>query len=247
MSAQFLATSSQILRNSSPPVVNVPFTIGMWVRPTLVDSNFHNIHGLYNSGTAMVANLYIDNVNNFIYEFNDGAGAAGPLTVAAAVANTGYFFLIRAITTTNRRVSVLSDKGVVTNVQSTTSVTLPAINRETFGAYDGSGGPTDWFTGQVAEFWKTNTDIQADGAQLQDATLRQLAYGGPFSVPHIGASIIEYRSFRKTPTYDELPEVYYGAKGIQTWANTNTVTTGEHTPLPYWFVRPGQNKRILVI
>lgn len=111
------------------------------------------------------------------------------------------------------------------------------------------GGGTQPFTGRLAEFWCTNTDIQADNAQLQDWMARQLAYGGPFSVPHIVKDIVEYRSLRVFPESrgDRGTEVYHGKFGRQTWANTNGVTTGPHPPLPYWYVKPGQTQRQLVI
>jgi hypothetical protein len=104
--------------------------------------------------------------------------------------------------------------------------------------------PCDAF---ISEFWYTNTDIQPDGAQLNDDLLRQLAYGGPFSVPHVAANLIEYRSFRKVIESDQDEAVgdgvYWGGAGRQVWTNTNGVTRGPHPPLPGWYAKP--NRTIL--
>lgn len=112
-----------------------------------------------------------------------------------------------------------------------------------------SATPTEFFDGRMAEIWYTNTDIQADGLQLQDALLRQLAYGGPFSVPHIAKDIVEYRSLRVHPDSrgDQPSEVYHGKFGRQIWTNANGVTAGPHPPLPYWYVKPGQTRRPLIV
>ena len=102
---------------------------------------------------------------------------------------------------------------------------------------------------RVGELWYTNTDIQPDGAQLDDNLLRQLAYGGPFSVPCCAKDIIEYRSFRKVieSNQDEAvgDEVYWGGAGRQVWTNTNGVTRGPHPPLPGWYRKPADS-RIMV-
>lgn len=136
--------------------------------------------------------------------------------------------------------------GVITHGQNITSVT-PTANRMAVGALDGSS-PTSFWDGGVSELWYTNTDIQADGLQLINDTVWKLAYGGPFSIPHIGASVIEYRSLRKHPSSDgDDPNEIFSSAGQQIWSNVGVATIGQHPPLPYWYVRPGQVIRNLVI
>lgn len=98
----------------------------------------------------------------------------------------------------------------------------------------------------IAEFWCTNTDIQADGGQLDNTFLSQLAFGGPFSVPHVASAVVEYRSFRVHPSLND-PYETYSDYGGQTWTNNGAATTGPHPPLPYWYVKPGQNNKVLTI
>ena len=55
----------------------------------------------------------------------------------------------------------------------------------------------------VAEFWWAQMDVQPGGGQLDDALFRQLAFKGPFSVPHLAPYISEYHSFRQRGTPDQ--------------------------------------------
>lgn len=87
--------------------------------------------------------------------------------------------------------------------------------------------------------WYTNTDIQADGEQLQDSTLRQLAFGGPFSLPHIARDIIAYRSFEDClDSSQDRPGSVYHRGARQVWTNTNGVTLGPHPPAAIWYDKP---------
>lgn len=241
MSAQFLAASSQSLSVATPPITAYPFTVGAWIRPTTTGA----IRTIWTAGlnTTNYYALFQWNTNQWNCQ-SSAAGVDADCLGGTVTANSWQFVIGRWISATNRRLSVINVAGTAAFAQNTTNQTN-TISSEFIGV--DISGATSFFSGNIAEFWKTNTDIQADGAQLQDATLRQLAYGGPLSIPHIAADVVEYRSFRKSPTFDELPEIYYGAKGIQAWTNTNAVIVGEHPPLPYSFVRPGQNKRILMI
>ena len=87
--------------------------------------------------------------------------------------------------------------------------------------------------------WVTNTDIQADGAQLQNSTLRQLAMNGPYSLPHIAKDIIEYRGFRSRldSSQDISEEVFYrGTKPA--WSNLGGVKLGPHPPAADLWIPP---------
>lgn len=235
MAASFLAASSQRLLNSTPPVTNYPFTVGMWVYPTTTGA----VRSFWSLGdTAGTANFWrLSQTATNVWQFTAQPNSADAGTVTA---NRWAFLVARGINATNRRVSALQYNGVVAHGQNTTNTTPAGIDVMAIGATIVSV-QTHFFSGLIGEFWYTNTDIQADGAQLQDATLRQLAYGGPSSLPHIAKDIIEYRSFWSalSSDQDKPEEVYWGAAGRQTWVNVNGVTRGPHCPLPMNYRRPG--------
>lgn len=236
-------SGTQQLKNTSPAVTDYPITVGCWVRPAAAGNVFRSIWQLSKSA---------DPSDRFaLYQWTGSVWAALVTVASTDTACTGgtvtatswHYVVARFISATNRRIDVLNANGSTAHAQDTTSV-APASQAElNIGADTNTQDP---FSGLIAELWYANADIQVDGAALSDATLRGLAYGGPFSIPGIAANIMEYRSFRKQPNMDELGEVYYGGK-VQTWAPTGTPTIGFHAPLPYWYVKPGQNERVLMI
>lgn len=246
MSASFLLASSQYLLNSAPPVTVAPFSVGFWCRPTVVTGAAKVVWGLFSSTSGV--NYFDLFLGPAAWTMEAGDGTDQQVTAGNAVANNWHYIVLRYISATNRRICVLTTLGIVTHGQSTTSCLPTTIDREILGAGDVSGTPATFMSGQIAEFWKTNTDIQADGLALQDATVRQIAYGGPFSIPHLRKDLVEYHSFRKTLSSDQFD----GDNDIppilgETLTNNGGVTLAEHPPLPYWHVRPGQNKRVLII
>jgi hypothetical protein len=118
--------------------------------------------------------------------------------------------------------------------------TPASLIKWTVGALNNNGTPEAFLDGLVGEFWTTNTDISADAGQLPDWLVQQLAYGGPFSVPHIAKDIVDYRSFRSglASDQDRVGEGYPGRFGRRTWSNVNGVTLGAHPPLPANYARP---------
>lgn len=154
--------------------------------------------------------------------------------------NSWLYIVARFISATNRWIAFLdSSSGAIGQAQNTTNTGgAPATTSETIGS-DG-GTSMDALLGQ---HFTADIDIQADGGQLNEATMRQLAYGGPFSIPHLAPHIIEFNSFRKHPTQSEIGETYWGDAGggiggIRYWDNNGGITTGQHPPLPYWHKSP---------
>lgn len=249
MSAFFVSGSSQFLRNSTPPITAVPFTVGFWLQPTVVSGGVNRVvWGIFqSSNNSNYFNLYI-NITTQTFAWEAGDGTDRDVTSGVASAGNWHYIILRAISATNRRISVLTANGTLTHAQETTSCVPTGLNRQTIGAYDG-GAPANFYDGYIAEFFVCNADIQLDGAQLQDATMRKLAYGGPFSIPHIIPSIVEYRSFYSTQgsDTDKPGEVFWGSAGRQSWVNTAGVRVGFHPPLSSGYVRPADTRRILMV
>lgn len=250
MAGSFVRASSQFVSRASVslPAGLYPFTIAAWVNPASIPAATMTAVGFHTSSSNVnFAYLGVTSTTGTPRLTCQGTGNQATTTATGLTTGNWSFMLGRFINTTNRRLSVLHYNGVLEHAQGTTSVVLASQDTTAVGAFVGSAN-SNFFDGRIGEFWYTNTDIQADAAQLQDSTLQQLAYGGPFSVPHIAKDIVEYRSLRKHPSSDgDDGFEIYSSVGRQTWTNTAGVSIGDHPPLPYSYVRPGQIQRNLVI
>jgi hypothetical protein len=255
MSAGFVVANSQYLNNSAQPLVSTGYTfaVGVWCRLRAVSATFQTIFAI--SDTATANNYFAVRVSDL--EVIQLAAAGGGSASNANSANSmtvgaWYFILARAIASDLRRLHILRADGFAEDAQVTTSRSPTGLDTSTIGALNLSTGVTNFWGGEIAELWYTRTDIQNDTGVLSASLVRQLAYGGPFSVPHIAKDILEYRSFRKVIESDQDEavgdEVYWGDAGRQVWTNTNGVTRGPHPPLPGWYrkqspiIMPWQNQ-----
>jgi hypothetical protein len=134
-------------------------------------------------------------------------------------------------------------------VQGTTSINPAGVDTMSVGALNLSTGATGFFNGSIAEFFYTNTDIQPDGAQLDDNMVRQLAYHGPFSHPDVAKDIVEYFSLKSSsPALQRGEESKEGKFGLQAWtAVAGVQVPAEHPPLPYEYDRSIPVARMLTI
>lgn len=241
MSAAF---SSASIDNTAPPITTYPFTVGVWAFTNGVTSG-QTFFGLANnSGSNNYFYLGTAAGNNY-QMFAQSGGTSGSTNVTTLAATVWSFCLARFISATSRRLSVLDATGRVSHGQNTTSVTPSGPNAVSLGRTPLST-PSFALGGRLAEFWWTDTDVQADGAQTQDALVRQLAFGGPFSVSHVAARLIEYHAMLSHPVSDRVGEVYHGKFGRQAWVNNGAILA-PHCPLPYWYAKPGQTRRVLTV
>jgi len=232
------------LTNAASPITAYPFTVGCWVMPTATPGAAAGVYSVCDTGAA--ANLWgFATTAANAWRLDSVAGGSAQFTDFGSITlGHWYYTLVRWISATNRRASVLSDDGTISSAQNTVSSSPTSIARIQLGDFSSAGLN---FTGRIGEFWYTNTDIQPDGGALENELLWQLALGGPFSVPHIAKDIIEYHGMRAEVLADNGPDDYYGAFGRQSWTAAGTVSIGPHPPLPYWYVKPGQNLRLLPI
>lgn len=247
MGARFANASSQYLINSSPPVVQFPMAVAMWVNFDAVATT----RNLWSLADPAVANHFYS-LDTDTSGFNIAAAAGGPTNTAsiAVVPTTGasnwFFVLLRIIDFNNRRLELLSPTGAASSVGSGTGRTAICTT-----AYIGArGGSTilNYFDGTIGEYWLTSGDVVSNPALMDVADLRQLARAGPWSFPHLAQSVVDYRSFRNGIDSDEDYGLDYfnGPKGRQNWVNTNGVIRGANPPLndgvyrrPGDFIRPG--------
>lgn len=244
-STQYILSTPVISDLTTPP-----FTVGLWCNLTAASNVNRTLWALTDTGTAsQIFGLRMNTTENLQIT----AQASGSINNAAVsptlTAGTWNFCVARFISATNRRLSVLHGNGEIASAQSTVNLSPLSIDTMSIGALNAGPGISEPWDGGLAEYWLTKSDIQPGGGALEDATIRQLAYGGPFSVPHIAKDIIEYRSFRKSliSDSDNSEDVFHGSLGRQLWTQTGSPTVSSHAPLPYWYIKPGQTKRHLTV
>lgn len=247
MAALFTAASTQALTNAAPAVVDYPITVGFWFLPPANPASNATLWSL--SDTATTSNyfkIYVNSSGNFNLSASTTASGALITTTSVAMTQDRWTYVMgRFISSTNRRIQTLLPTGQIDAAQGTGSRVLAGMDTMTVGAMTHTS-TIEHCSGSIGEFWYANADVQPDGAAIQDSLMWQLAYGGPFSVPHIADKIVEYRSFLESPTVNKLGLVY-SIGALPTWINTNGAGIAAHPPLPYWYVKPGQNLKPLVI
>jgi hypothetical protein len=246
VAGNFVSVSSQYIKNAAPSLVSTgyPLTMAAWINPA--DFSNSTLFGFFSSGGTTNYVMLFKGSSGWSIAANDGSSSNNAAT-GAATTNVWYFIVTRWVSSTNRWLDILNSDGSTAHSQGTTSKAPTGMNQLGVGARVYST-PDSFSNALIAEFWYADADIQADGGQLDDNLLRRLAYGGPFSVPHIAKDIVEYRSLRKalTSDSDDGNEVY-ARNGVQTWTQSGSPTVGPHCPVPYWYVKPRQTERILTV
>lgn len=243
MALRIASASNQRLITSTPFVTAYPITIGMWLLPDSLATN-STAWLLRNSSNSAIFLRVGANATQWFIAAADGSSTTQTAFGAATVGQWAFIFA-RWISATNRKMDVIEFSGSISHGTSATSRAITGIDGMAIGGSPDSAALA--WNGRIAEFWLTNTDIQGDGLQLQDDYLRRLAFGGPFAIPRIGPDLLEYRTFRKHPTADEIGEVRYGRLGQRLWANTNAADIGAHPPLPSSYESPTASKSILMV
>lgn len=243
MSLRFTSASSQNLLNSSPGVVTFPQTFACWLKPVTVTAC--TVMELGNTASASHwCGLGLDTTSGWGFEASATGGAGTTVYATTASAGRWDFCMIRWISATNRRISVLTEKGNVAHAQSTTSINPTITNFVLASSY--SGGPGFYFNGCMAELWRIAADVQPDGAQTENWFLRKLAYEGPFAFPHLRKDLIEYHAFRSAVITDRPNEALYGLRGAQTYTiGGSSPAIDTHAPLLGSYRTPVQPSMII--
>lgn len=229
------------LRNLSPLVTGYPFTVGIWFNTP--NSTSMGLFGLCTSVSPVNGFVLADDSTQKINLRVYNGGVATQIASSSIFTDGRWVFVLGVFGAADSRVlAVLLDHGltsiVTTSVSASPGATPDSI---TIGAAAVlSGSPVSSYNGHLAEFWMANIAVENVNTHL----VRQLAYGGPFSVPHVAQSIVEYRALRKSfgSDTDEPGEVW--RPGERVWTN-NAAVIGEHPPLPHWYERPIQTKQQL--
>jgi hypothetical protein len=239
MSAHFVNTSDTYLSAPNTLLTAYPFSVGYWVYPT--GSAVFRAHVSVGDSSASNQYIYVgQNDSNQLSMVLQSGGTADTAVTGTLIINRWNYAVARFYSATSRRLDLLSATGIATSASDATSRAFPTGSTTfSIGNYSSNAATTLHHDGFIAEVFFSTSTIQADAAALNASLLRQLAYGGPFSVPHVAGAIIEYRSLRSDPTLNDPNEIY-SRQPLQTWTNHNGVTLGHHPPLPYWYVKPRQ-------
>jgi hypothetical protein len=238
VSVSLVAGSSQYLQASSVGFTTLPLVVGAWVRLTAVANATRRLWAISNTASTDSRSLYMTNAE--VLGIQTTGTATGSCTTSTAISAGVWNFVVgRFITNTNRRASVLHGNGLVEHAVNTTNSSQSGLNAEFIGARQISGAAaSDFWNGEVAELFICDADIYDAAADLPDSLVRQLAYGGPFSVPHVAASLFEYRSLRDSLADGCGAQDNYLRQGVKFWTPTASPLLGVHPPLPHWYERP---------
>jgi hypothetical protein len=247
MAMGLVTASSQRLLLAAPATTALPWTIGAWFNPR--GSGTRDIWSSGESGSLVNYRLPVVVGGDVQFAYNDGTTTSTITLNAVATAGAWHYVVARGISLSNRRASIIATStGTITHGSSTATRLSSTINQMALG-FRANSTPTAYYEGAIAEFFYADVDVQADGLQLDEALLHQLAYRGPFSVPHLAAAIVEYRSLRGVAfdsANDASGEVYQrGAR--RDWVAAGGPTPADHPPLYSGYVRPNQKKRFLTI
>jgi hypothetical protein len=234
MGAFFTAASSQKLAASSVPVTALPFTFGGWVNPASALSG--SSRAWFYLGNPGTSDYYIGYWSSglttlAIQTANVTLGGTADSGVAPTV-GAWHYVLGRFISSTNRRISVMTAAGTVSHGADTTSGADPATTptQMTLGCRDLSTPDLFW-DGSAAEFFIADVDLWPDGGAAPDWWVRLLAYRGPLALPGRTRNIMEYRALRGTMEASRIGDTWNGPKGRVLWTQTNGVRLGSHPVL----------------
>jgi hypothetical protein len=226
MSVKFATSGTDhLVLNRTFPVSGMPITMGAWVRPTTVNTAVSEyVIGLSNSGSDNQYCILMRRLDSgagvkwAAYAEDTPSFAAVSGKAGTPTAGRWDFVVVRFPGPVAPRVAVLQGDGLFDHGQGTTTHAPTGLNDLRIGSCTFvTGGPVNGFDGSVAEYWIADSDIQDDNGQLSNTLLYQLAYGGPFSVEHVAARLVDYRSFRSGLRADTPGEVFAGRYGGMPW------------------------------
>jgi hypothetical protein len=241
-------TADAILYSLAAPITAYPFTIGVHFSPLSVAAGVASAFSLGNSTT--ITNSWGIQRSTAATQTKYGAN-----TIQGVSESVGKWFFCcsRFISATNIRHSAMDEAGFSAFAQGITSTALPGAGLDQIGlGVEAAKSPqTQFWNGLIAEAWVTDTDIQPDGGQLSLSTLRQLFYGGPFSIPHVAANVIFYVAMDQNAPHTRLGDEFYTAKQLASLAGSAPTIQGSpklggHPPLlsPIFPGPPGTLRRV---
>jgi hypothetical protein len=247
MSAQFLAGSSRYLTQGDARLTTAgPFTVGMWMYVDALPGADQDFCTISATSAQRTWEMTITSAGQLWTGYYDGtARGYNGLASNSIIAGTWTYFMMRRIANANKRTCSLR-AGAINHAQETANFAAGALDRITLAALQyNSAGATAFYTGRIAEFFYADADVLPGGAVMDENLLRQIAYLGPFSVPHIVPMIVEYHAMRG-PSWQMAGDDYQRGAARE-WIPTNGPTFSHHPPISSEYIRPGQTRQLLTV
>ena len=244
MGAKFVASSAQYIRCATPDLTTRPITIGCWYKAA-GDGTEQCLTSIHDTQATERGWELFAHTGNITTRMTWWTGSATQATaIVTSTRDEWNYVICRLIARTSKRMTNLSMSGGITHANNTGATDPVALNTVDVGGWSGSVT----LNGALAEWWMADIDIQADGLELNESLFLQLAYKGPFSVPHIVPAIVEYRSFwQGIDSNEDRPGHVYQRGGRRMFTAINGPTIGEHPPISGNYVRPGQSYTRMVL
>lgn len=233
MSSQSAASTLQCLEQSTAtPITGVPATLAAWVYPRTLPTNFVSVGGFDEGSNTFVMWLQNDTGSpSMAYGDTAGLTLGSTWTLNAWNFMLGRFVQAAVGGPSLAYLSHIDGNGLVTHGTGTTNPTVVNTwTRFRIGNISSAAGTNNW-DGFIGEMWYTNTDVYPSSGQPTDAFVQMLAFGGPFSMPHIVPNIKAYYSLRDNLTSTTQSQEVYYSTGQQTLTFKGTIPTlGPHCP-----------------
>jgi hypothetical protein len=232
-----------VLYNPAAPVIStlLPLSMGCWFYVPVLPGAGQTIMAVSdaNATAQHFVRFTLAGFGNRVPSIETIAGGSTNVrSVTGSISAGQWCYMVgRWIGASDRWVSALFADGAITHGQATVNRSLTGLDTVSFGGRRDSAGSSAFMSVQVAEAWVANVDVQPGGGQLSNDLMRQLAYGGPLSLPHIADNLVLYRSFRSAIAEDAMDE--HSAPSPQTWNVEGVPLLAPHPPLPYWHEGPG--------
>lgn len=246
MSIRLVRATGQWLTNLTGAVPALPFTVCMWNYSVALANAGQTMWsvGDNSSGTHYLS-LGQSGSSTFRLSAR-GGGTETSVNAGTQTADAWHFVIGRFISDTNRRMAILHASGAVAQTATATSRT---VTYSTMGIGQNMDGDADrQWDGRLAEYTLFDRDIGINSAaDLPNEMVWQLAFRGPFALPHLVSSIVEYRSLRSHPRVNGERDTYFGKHGVRNWALVSTPMIGPHPPLRSDYAHPPRaGKKILM-
>lgn len=229
MGLRYAPSLTSHLTVASSVITTYPFSVGAWFQPLDVAGTYT----VFSISDITTDNTFLS-IRQSVATLVISAAAGGPAnnaTISNALTSGEWsYFVGRFISATNRKLAIWTptQSTVIQHATTGTSRNPAGLDSVSWGVR-WSALPGEYLNGTLAGCWWTDSDIQADGAQLQDAMLLRLAKFGPLGIPHIRNNLIEY--WPRNPIggrRNSFPDMdyYSGRFGRQAWLTTNGAPWG---------------------